>query len=168
MRTKGGNPNIEVTMQVCDDKGDIVPDSLSHGEIASCNDSSKPDTKNRGSIGLESVYRSLVYYHLAKINWNEVVKISVNPDKFCGSHLKFTFRHCSRNDVKERPAPFAMAYLRLVDSTGTTLRNGNHDLCVYKVERNGRDIENAMYLDSGEYRDETETKPRKGARGEFT
>ena len=141
-------------MQVCDSQGNILPDSLSHGETISCNDSSKHSTKNRDSIGLQSTYHSLVYYHLAKISWNEIVKISLNPDKFCGSHLKFIFRHCSRNDVKERPAPFAMAYLRLVDANGTTLRNGNHDLCVYKVEGNGRDFEKAMYLGFEEYRDE--------------
>ena len=53
-------------------------------------------------------------------------------------HLRFTFKHRSRNEAREKlgPAPWALAYLKLVnDSNGTTVRDGVHDLLVYKIEK---------------------------------
>jgi hypothetical protein len=50
--------------------------------------------------------------------------------------LRFTFKHRSRNEAKEKlgPAPWALAYLKLVnDTNGTTVKDGYHDLLVYKV-----------------------------------
>ena len=166
-------PNIEVTMQVCDSQGNVVLDSLSHGEtIIFCNN---PTMTHMGSLevaGLDSTYRGLVYYHVAKrlkIQWNETVRVSVNPDTFSGSHLRFTFRHCSRNDIKERSLPFAMAYLRLIDSDGMALRNGTHELCVYKIEKNGREFENAKYLELEEYKEKMflDNKGQKTLKGQF-
>jgi hypothetical protein len=51
-------------------------------------------------------------------------------------HLRFTFKHRSRNEAKEKqgPTPWALAYLKLVnDTNGTTVKDGYHDLLVYKV-----------------------------------
>lgn len=64
-------------------------------------------------------------------------------------HLRFTFKHRSRNEAREKlgPAPWALAYLKLVnDSNGTTVRNGGHDLLVYKIEKRF-DLGNPTYLD---------------------
>ena len=64
-------------------------------------------------------------------------------------HLRFTFKHRSRNEAKEKlgPAPWALAYLKLVnDTNGTTVKDGYHDLLVYKVEKKF-DLSNPTYLD---------------------
>ena len=64
-------------------------------------------------------------------------------------HLRFTFKHRSRNEAREKlgPAPWALAYLKLVnDSNGTTVRDGVHDLLVYKIEKKF-DLGNPTYLD---------------------
>ena len=132
-------------MEVCGSDGKIIHDSLSHGETVSL---------AGDRTGVESTYRSIVHYHVGKIQWNEMIKVSVSTDHFAGSHLRFTFRHCSRNDVKERSQPFAMAFLKLVNSfDGTALKDDKHDLCVYKIEKSGRDFENGKYLGLEEYRD---------------
>ena len=64
-------------------------------------------------------------------------------------HLRFTFKHRSRNEAREKlgPDPWALAYLKLVnDSNGTTVRDGVHDLLVYKIEKKF-DLGNPTYLD---------------------
>ena len=173
---KGGSstkPNMEVTMQVCDNQGNVIPDALSHGETVNCTtDPTTRHSQQNGSSGLESTYRSVVHYHVGKITWNEVVKVSVKTEDFSGAHLRFAFRHCGRNDVKERPPPIAMAFLKLVNTfDGTAIKDGQHDLCVYKVEKHGRDFENGKYLGEEElrekanYKDKSERKQMKSQLG---
>ena len=160
-------------MQVCDNRGNVIPDSLSNGETVNCTtDPSTRDSQNIENSGLESTYRSVVHYHVGKLSWNEVIKVSVKTEHFSGSHLRFTFRHCGRNDVKERPPPIAMAFLKLVDVyAGTALKDGAHDLCVYKIEKNGKAFETGKYLNLDEYRekasylDKNEKKQMKAAHG---
>jgi hypothetical protein len=48
--------------------------------------------------------------------------------------------HRSRNEAKEKlgPAPWALSYLKLVnDTNGTTVKDGYHDLLVYKAQSCG-------------------------------
>ena len=106
---------------------------------------------------LEPNYHSVVYYHDTKPVWNEVVKVSVRTDQFAGSHLKFTFRHMSR-DLKERPNPHAIAFLKLVDDfDSTALKDQTHVLGVYHIEKNF-DSTNAKYLGLPEYKDKMDVK----------
>ena len=147
-------------MEVCDAKGNVVPDSLSGGETAAYIPLGESrDHQNIDSSGLESIYRTVVHYHVGKITWNEVVKVSVSTEDFSGCHLRFTFRHCGRNDVKNRSAPIALGFLKLVNTfDGTALKDGEHSLCVYKIEKNGQDFENGKYLNERmeELRDKTQ------------
>ena len=54
--------------------------------------------------------------------------------------------------MKERSLPFAMAFLKLVNNfDGTALKDGSHELCVYKIEKSGKDFENGKYLGLEEY-----------------
>ena len=105
---------MEVTMEVCDGSGKALLESLSSGESVACNEEAR-QSQNLSSSGLEQVYRTCVLYHVGKIEWNEVVKVSVNTEDLSGCHLRFTFRHMGRNDVKERPKPIALAFIKLVN-----------------------------------------------------
>ncbi len=78
-----------------------------------------------------------------------MVRVLVPVEQYNQVHLRFTFKHRSRNEAKEKqgPAPWALAYLKLVnDSNGTTLKDGYHDLLVYRIDKKF-DMNNPTYLD---------------------
>ena len=60
-------------------------------------------------------YRSVVYYHEDKPRWTETFKIAIPIQEFYHSHLKFTFKHRSSNETKDRAEkPFALSYVKLM------------------------------------------------------
>ena len=55
----------------------------------------------------------------------------------------------SRNEAKEKqgPGPWALSYLKLVnESNGTTVKDGFHDLLVYKIDKKF-DMTSSSYLE---------------------
>ena len=89
-----------------------------------------------GSTEPLSEYRSLVYYHECRPAWCEIFKVEVPIDQFKCSHIRFTFKHRSSNESKDRAEkPFAFAYVKLMQTNGTTLRDSHHELLVYKVNK---------------------------------
>lgn len=116
---KTSDKNIEVSVTVCNDKGEIVHDVITQG----------------GGAPMSSEYRSVIYYHDDKPKWNETFKINVPIEEFIRCHLKFMFKHRSSNDSKDKnEKPFALSYVKLQQDNGTTLQQGNHQLVVYKID----------------------------------
>ena len=114
---KRSDRNLEVTVEVCDSMGHPIPNSIKLGEGCDAGDA----------------FHSVVFYHEGKPKWNEVTKVTIPVDQFTGSHLRFTFRHRSSKD-KSSVAPYALAYLKLVnDRDKTAVRDGYHELLLYKV-----------------------------------
>lgn len=59
--------------------------------------------------------------------------MSIEEFKLC--HLKFTFKHRSSKQDKDRAEkPFGFAYVRLLQPDGTTLQHSKHQLLVYKID----------------------------------
>lgn len=117
--SKSSDKNIEVTAVVCDDKGQIVSNAITYG------------------AGAEKLneYKSVIYYHDDKPKWNETFKIELSIEEFKNSHLRFTFKHRSSNEVKDKSEkPFALSYVRLMQDNGTTLQHKCHQLIVYKID----------------------------------
>lgn len=57
-------------------------------------------------------------------------------DEFKQCHLRFTFKHRSSNETKDKSEkPFAMSYVRLMQDNGTTLQHDCHCLIVYKIDQ---------------------------------
>ncbi len=112
---KTSDKNIEVTVTVCDDKGETVQEVITQG----------------GGASMTSEYHSVIYYHEDKPKWNETFKIDVPIEEFIKCHLKFMFKHRSSNDSKDRyEKPFAVSFVKLQQDNGTTLQQGNHQLVV--------------------------------------
>ncbi|XP_066284414.1 dedicator of cytokinesis protein 3-like isoform X2 [Branchiostoma lanceolatum] len=129
---KGGKTtgkNVEVTMVVLGEDGEVLQECISLGE---------------GEL-YTSEYQSYVLYHNNNPRWGETIKLAVPIDKFYGSHLRFEFRHCSTKD-KDVKKLFAFAFTPLMIGDGTTLQDRQHELFVYKCEENVKFHSPAMYL----------------------
>ncbi len=82
----------------------------------------------------EESYSSLVRYHDDKPKWSETLKIDLPEEDPKGVHVRFSFKHRSSNETKDRAEkPFAVAWMRLIQDNGTVLADGVHDLLIYKV-----------------------------------
>ncbi|CAB3976622.1 dedicator of cytokinesis 1 isoform X2 [Paramuricea clavata] len=127
---KTANPNVQMTMRVCDQSGKVVPDVISLG-------AGEP---------LLTEYRSCVYRHSLTPEWRETVKLVIPIEYFYSSHLTFTFKHRSSNFDKDKSQKITnFAYVRLMNlKDGTTLLDGDHDLVVYKCD--AREIKDNSYF----------------------
>ena len=118
-------------------------------------------------VAAQDEYRSIVYYHEDKPRWSETFKIAIPIDEFYRSHLKFTFKHRSSNESKDRAEkPFAMSYVKLMQvlstweiwwwsgngnvispqDNGTTLMDTQHELLIYKVDHRKLDENDTAYF----------------------
>uniref|UniRef100_A0A8D2LD83 Dedicator of cytokinesis 5 n=1 Tax=Varanus komodoensis TaxID=61221 RepID=A0A8D2LD83_VARKO len=82
-----------------------------------------------------SEYKSVVYYQVKQPCWYETVKVSIEIKEVSRYHLRFTFRHRSSQESRDKSErAFGLAFVKLMNADGTTLRDGRHNLIVYKGE----------------------------------
>ncbi|XP_066992689.2 dedicator of cytokinesis protein 3 [Anabrus simplex] len=126
---KSTGKNIEATILVLDSDGKVLENCLWGAS---------------GSDGADE-YQSMIIYHHNSPWWAETIRLAVPIDKFYGSHIRIEYRHCSTRDKIDNKRLFGFSFARLMEAGGATLRDGQHELYIYKCEERSR-LEPSAYL----------------------
>lgn len=98
--------NLEVEIQVIDDDDDLL------SVEGNC-------------------WKSLILHHVNSPKFNETIKFSIPIEIFPKAKVRCIFRHCSTKDKTDKKM-FGITWMSLMDFSGTTVRDGQHQIQLYK------------------------------------
>lgn len=128
--------DVQVTVELRRNDGQIIPDAIYAGG------SGEPPMAQ---------HHSLVFHHNERPTFGELLKVSL-PARTPECHLFLAFRYRGKDrrnghDQQELERPFGFACLPLFSST-SCVKDGSHELALYKLERNIQWPNPSLYLDT--------------------
>jgi hypothetical protein len=126
---KAAARNIEVTVVVIDQDGNAVDKCIYFAA---------------GRSGQTRTTLPVLYHNNSPV-WSDTLRLQVPIDKFYNAHVRIEFRHCSAKDKNEKKL-MGFSFVHLMDVDETTLKDGNHSLCLYKCEDPVRLVDSGIYL----------------------
>ncbi|KAI0321083.1 hypothetical protein OF83DRAFT_1168770 [Amylostereum chailletii] len=118
--------NIQVTIEVRDQDGNLVDNVISQG-------SGEPNVP---------FFHSVVFARNSQPTFGELIKLVLPPQELPPWHVFFTFRYRSsrekplnRSGSEVMDKPFAFSFLPLSPDNRTFLEDGGHTLVLYKADR---------------------------------
>ncbi|XP_040570903.1 dedicator of cytokinesis protein 3 isoform X3 [Lepeophtheirus salmonis] len=130
---KAAARNIEVTTMIFDKEGNLIENCIH--SAATLNE-----------VG-ETKVTSPILYHTNSPNWYDTVRLQVPIEKFYGAHIRLEYRHCSAKDRSEKRF-LGFSFVNLMDIDQTTIKDGNHTLCVYKFDDTSKSNNVSIFLPS--------------------
>ena len=112
--------NVEVVATLCRDDGVQLSDCISLG------------------VGEDLVneFSSVIYYHNNSPRWQETFKVTIDPEQFAHTHIKFCFKHCQSSQERTKNEIFCFTFMRLLDpQSRTALPDGVHEPSVYRYQK---------------------------------
>ena len=105
-------------MRVCDGEGREIP-----GSVVSAS-----------GVGPGPLHPAVLYHNNTPV-WEEVVRLELRVETFQrpGTHLRLEYHHCSLKERQESKQ-VGFSWLELMRGDGTVIRDGEHELGVYKME----------------------------------
>ena len=88
-----------------------------------------------------------ILYHNNSPIWNDILRLKVPIEKFYNSHIRLEFRHCSAKDKNDKKL-IGFSFIHLMDMDETTIKDGTHNLCLYKCEDAAKFENCGIYLGS--------------------
>ena len=126
---KAAARNIEVTAAVFDKDGNPIQDCIYPSATASG----------------QSRVTSHVLYHNNSPVWFDTLRLQVPIEKFYNAHVRLEYRHCSAKDKGEKKL-LGFSFVFLMEADETTIKDGEHVLCLYKCEDPNKLDNPSVYL----------------------
>ncbi|XP_064383161.1 dedicator of cytokinesis protein 1-like [Halichondria panicea] len=122
--TKRADKNVEINVEILDDRDIVIPNCIAAGIGEPCTSS----------------YTSLVQYHCATPVFNETMKLHIPPELMPKARVRFSMYHKSTiiSSRLNKNEPYAIAHLKLMKDDDTTIEDGQHELYVYKYKETAR------------------------------
>ena len=116
---KAAARNIEVRALVIDKDGRTVENCIF-------------DCASEASAGATYSQGPVLYHNNSPV-WAETLRLQVPIDKFYNAHVRLEYRHCSAKDKGDKKL-LGFSFVFLMEADETTVKDGDHVLCLYKCE----------------------------------
>ena len=86
---------------------------------------------SESTVGATYIHSTVLYHNNSPV-WADTLRLQVPLEKFYHAHVRLEYRHCSAKDKGDKKL-LGFSFVHLMEEDETTIKDGNHTLCFYKV-----------------------------------